>query len=311
MVRLDVRGRGRYIVGMKPNPIYVSKPARFWANVKLISEQVGYSVRGPRSAEKTLRRYTLDDIVRVYRDEELDTDFTAREEAFFAGVLGYLNYRAEVIQRDVRPMLMDRAEAAAAYTGLVRSTGLTRAASMNKQKGDKRHEAYLASMVSLIAEKVLGADGFVDDARRLSVISVNGIAEHAFSRRYDGAMPSVANPLAVWEIKEYYGTTTFGSRVADGVYETLLDGFEINEAERLFGKRVKHYLFVDDRFTWWDCGRSYLCRMIDMLHTGHVDEVFFGRELLTAWEPALRELLRSQPPQGGTDPAATERLPGR
>ena len=32
--------------------------------------------------------------------------------------------------------------------------------------------------------------------------------------------------MALWEIKEYYYTTTFGSRVADGVYETLLDGLE-------------------------------------------------------------------------------------
>ena len=37
------------------------------------------------------------------------------------------------------------------------------------------------------------------------------------------------DPLAVWEIKEYYYTTTFGSRVADGVYETLLDGMELRE----------------------------------------------------------------------------------
>ncbi len=30
--------------------------------------------------------------------------------------------------------------------------------------------------------------------------------------------------FAVWEIKEYYDSITFGSRIADGVYETMLDG---------------------------------------------------------------------------------------
>jgi hypothetical protein len=270
----------------------VGQPARFWANVKLVSEQVGYSIRGPRGQVKTLRKYTLADIERVYADEGLDTDFTNRERAFFEHVLAYMNYRADLIQNQVQPLLMDRDQAAAAYDALRKSTGSNRAPSMNKQKGDKRHPAYLASMVSLIAEKVLGSDGFVDDARRLAVVSMNGVAEFAFSRRYDGAMPTVANPAAVWEIKEYYGTTTFGSRVADGVYETLLDGFEINEAARLFGERAKHFLFVDDRFTWWDCGRSYLCRIIDMLHTGHVDEVFFGKEVLTQWEPALRAVAK-------------------
>lgn len=43
---------------------------------------------------------------------------------------------------------------------------------------------------------------------------------------------------------------------------------------------VKHYLMVDDHFTWWDCGRSYLCRIIDMLHMRYVDEVLFGREVV-------------------------------
>lgn len=86
------------------------------------------------------------------------------------------------------------------------------------------------------------------------------------------------NPLAIWEIKEYYYTTTFGSRVADGVYETLLDGLELQEAKTNLGLSVSHYLFIDDHFTWWDCGRSYLCRICDMMHMGLVTEVVFGRE---------------------------------
>ena len=45
-----------------------------------------------------------------------------------------------------------------------------------------------------------------------------------------------------------------------------------------------------------ECGRSYLCRMIDMLHMGYVDEVLFGREVgdrlpeLVAEWVALHEL---------------------
>jgi hypothetical protein len=96
----------------------------------------------------------------------------------------------------------------------------------------------------------------------------------------DGAFPSVVDPIAIWEIKEYYYTTTFGSRVADGVYETLLDGMELRELEQATSRRIDHVLFVDDKFTWWDCGRSYLCRIIDMLHMGYVDEAVFGREVI-------------------------------
>ena len=102
-------------------------------------------------------------------------------------------------------------------------------------------------------------------------------------------MPGHVDPLAVWEIKEYYYTTTFGSRVADGVYETLLDGMELQELAEQEGVTVEHLLMVDAHYTWWDCGKSYLCRMIDMLHMGYVDEILFGREVVDR----LPELARS------------------
>lgn len=39
-------------------------------------------------------------------------------------------------------------------------------------------------------------------------------------------------------------------------------------------------LGYDDYNTWWNDGRSYLCRIIDMLHMGYVDEVLFGVEVV-------------------------------
>jgi len=75
-------------------------------------------------------------------------------------------------------------------------------------------------------------------------------------------------------------TTTFGSRVADGVYETLLDGLELEELRKEEGINVLHYLFVDDRFTWWNCGKSYLCRLVDILNMGYIDELIVGREVV-------------------------------
>ena len=52
---------------------------------------------------------------------------------------------------------------------------------------------------------------------------------------------------------------------------------ELEELREHEGINIKHYLILDARYTWWDCGRSYLCRIIDMLHMGYVDEVLFGR----------------------------------
>jgi len=55
------------------------------------------------------------------------------------------------------------------------------------------------------------------------------------------------------------------------------------------GRKVHHLLFLDDHFTWWHCGRSYLCRMIEILHMGFVDEVIFGRGVLTQLPDVARE----------------------
>ena len=116
-----------------------------------------------------------------------------------------------------------------------------------------------------------------------------GVPIRTLARRVDGAFPKSVNPIALWEIKEYYYITTFGSRVADGVYETLLDGMELEELWEHEKVKVKHYLMVDAHYTWWACGRSYLCRIIDMLHMGYVDEGLFGYEVIERLPTIVRE----------------------
>ena len=123
----------------------------------------------------------------------------------------------------------------------------------------------------------------------LTTITRNSTPLRTLARRVDGAFPSIVNPIAIWEIKEYYYTTTFGSRVADGIYETLLDGMEIEELREHEGINVKHYLMIDAYYTWWKMGRSYLCRIIDMLHMGYVDEVLFGYEAVERLPEIVKE----------------------
>jgi hypothetical protein len=151
---------------------------------------------------------------------------------------------------------------------------------MNKQKGKKRTPAYLTGIFNMLIEA--NAEGLPCDydPHKLTTVTLDGSPLRTLARRVDGAFPSAVNPIAIWEVKEYYYTTTFGSRVADGVYETLLDGMELEELRRVGRIHVKHYLMVDAKYTWLDCGKSYLCRRVDMLHMGYVDEILFGKEVL-------------------------------
>jgi hypothetical protein len=55
---------------------------------------------------------------------------------------------------------------------------------------------------------------------------------------------------------------------------------EIEELREHENMDIKHYLFVDAHDTWWNQGKSYLCRIIDMLPMGYLDEVLFGYEVV-------------------------------
>jgi hypothetical protein len=163
---------------------------------------------------------------------------------------------------------------------------------LNKQKGKKKGQAYLTGIVNMLVEQAIGAAICDYDPHVLTTITRNGVPVRTLSRRVDGAFPSSINPVAIWEVKEYYNTKTFGSRVADGVYETLLDGMELEELLEREKIPVQHLLMVYDEFTWWQCGRSYLCRMIDMLHMGYVNELLFGYEVIEQLPGIVKEWQR-------------------
>ena len=207
-------------------------------------------------------------------------------------LLDYFAYRADVLNNYVEPRLMDVAAAKQIFEELKARHNPHCPLPLNKQKSEKKAEAYLTCIVNILIEAHAAGQPCDYDPRELTAVTRNGQPLRTLARRVDGAFPSTVNPIAVWEIKEYYYTTTFGSRVADGVYETLLDGLELEELREQEGIDIKHYLIVDDYKTWWSMGRSYLCRIIDMLHMGYVDEVLFGREVVERMPDIVKEWVR-------------------
>ena len=251
----------------------------FWADVRTIGEAVGYTVRG----QNIVRSPTIDDIQTAYERLGLKTRHLVRggrPTARGCTLLDYLSHRAKTLNEYVEPRLMDVERAETEFERLRSELKPSCPLPLNKQRGDKKAPAYFTGIVNMLIEAHAGGLQCDYDPRQLTTITASGVPLRTFARRVDGAFPSVVDPIAVWEIKEYYYTTTFGSRVADGVYETLLDGMEIEELATNEGVNLLHYLMVDSHYTWWKSGRSYLCRMVDMLHMGYVDEVLFGYEVI-------------------------------
>lgn len=273
---------------VKPDSRYRELPKPFWALVKLVSEGLGYSKKG------SLKRYSTEQVADLLVRRELDPARLAVPE-WLALVADYSEYRATVLETIVRPALMTKEQARAHFDTIFQTReGWTCSLPKNKLRGNQAHPNYLGAIVNMIAEQQLGPGMFDSNPLGLATITRGGVPLRTLSRRMDGAFPRISNPTALWEVKEYYGTTTFGSRVADGVYETMLDGTELLELREMEGITINHYLMVDDLFTWWSCGKSYLCRIVDMLHGDLVDEVFFGRQVIEDW-PAVVGALMSPP----------------
>ena len=220
-------------------------------------------------------------------------------------VIGYYEYRADTLNGVVEPLLMNAEQATELFSELQSKLDTKGVVPMNRQSAEKKNPAYFTGMINMLIEANLKGLPCNYNPQELTTVTRNKTPFRTLARRIDGAFPGPVDPLAVWEIKEYYYTTTFGSRVADGVYETLLDGMELEELDAALRElskvddratHIQHLLMVDAHYTWWIKGRSYLCRIIDMLHMGYVDEVLFGKEIVTrlpvivkAWVKAYRE----------------------
>lgn len=264
---------------MKAENKFANLPLEFWANVRLISQAIGYTDR----QTSRIKAPTLLEIQSAFNKLSLNSNKIVKDNKttpFGELLIGYFNYRADFLNNYVEPNLLNKSEAKKIFIDLKKRLKPSCPLPMNKQKGKKKTYAYFTGIINMLIEK--NGKGFECDynPKELTIFTKDNFPSVCLSRRFDGAFPNVINPIALWEIKEYYNTTTFGSRVADGIYESLLDGYELASTEEQIGRKINHYLMIDDYYTWWTLGKSYLCRICDMLNIGFLTEVLVGKEVI-------------------------------
>src|SRR5690606_8813900 len=97
--------------------------------------------------------------------------------------------------------------------------------------------------ITLREQKKCQIDVDTNPQNRATIISDSHI--WVSPRRLDGAIPGLLNPVALWEIKEYWGKTKGGSKMSDAIYEIQLVGAELRAFEGNFGVHVNHYAVMD------------------------------------------------------------------
>lgn len=285
---------------MRPDARWSYMPALFWHNVRVLSETLGYSKR------KVVLRHSISDIERALSGLGLGTEQINAEGPGFTvqDLVDYFVFRADLIERTIATNLQTAQQAKALFEQVAAEytmeyvpqmnrgkenariytlrSGRTVGVPYNKQKGDKYDVDFLTGTSNILLAHYLGDLPFDPDPRRLPVLVDESKICGSMSRRMDGAFPSCTNPLALWEFKCYYYTTTFGSKISDAIYISDLDGYERRAIKTETGRDVELALFVDAYSTWMEQGKSYLCRMVDLLQRGAVDEIVVGREIVTS-----------------------------
>lgn len=293
---------------MKPDSRFADKDNAFWGCVRSLSQDLGYTVRGEDRIKVPGYREMRQGFVDLELDPDAIADRRGNPTPLGADLLAYFTYRAEVLDRHAPANLMDFEEAKALFEKhYARLKPDDRMLPKNKQKGEKSGPMLLTGLVNMLIHQHTGGADCDYDPRKLTTVTKDRVPLRTLARRVDGAFPKSVNPVAIWEIKEYYHTTTFGSRIADGVYESLLDGVELKELRDSTGVDIKHYLFIDSKRTWWNMGKAYLCRIVDMLNMGYVDEVLFGKEVVDEMPRLAKEwleLIKAEQDRGVADPAA-------
>jgi hypothetical protein len=270
---------------MQPNKKYLNLSPEFWATIKLLSQKLGYTKKkGRKKGEAPIINVpTIAEVLETYNVLNLNTNklFYNEQVTDFGGlILEYFAYRADLLNNVIQHYFMTLEESKSLFEKLRYLHDYKVPLAFNKQKKGQKIPLFYTSIINFLIERNIGDNSCSYSAGELTAFTQHKFPVRSLSRRVDGSFPRVINPVALWEIKEYYYTTSFGSKVADAVYESMLDGYELKDVRSSLNIDIKHYLMIDGKLTWWVKGRSYLCRLVDAMHMGLITEVLFGKEVI-------------------------------
>lgn len=265
---------------MFPDGRFSDRDREFWSYVRLISEQAGYQPRG----EEIIKEYTTEDIQKTVEKTGINGgplfgDFTSDGLTELGdNLLEYLNFRSHKVE-EAMDGIRTREEAVDDFEEYIGDYELDHFQT-NKQGDDK--PLVFANTVNAVIEKEYGTQFDPDPYKLPTALDDDKKLQMTFAKRLDGAVPHNRNPIAIWEVKEFYNSSTFGSRVADAIYEMMLISQEEGMLREETGREIELYLMTDG-WTAWKKGVSYICRIIDILNMGYIDGAIFGDDVLDDW----------------------------
>ena len=138
---------------MQPNPKFLAKNRKFWAQVKLLSQLIGYTDR----KTKTIRKYSFVEIKTAFQQDGLKTEWmgtyqTPSQDAI--DLIEYSNYRSDVLTNEVKNNLMDKDQAKELFHEIFNKLNPTCPIPMNKQSGAMKDYNFLTGIVNMLVDHI-------------------------------------------------------------------------------------------------------------------------------------------------------------
>ena len=194
MLQSEFHCQCSWVAILTPDPRFLAQSREFWANVRTISQEVGYTRRG----HGTIKVPTLGEIRAAFLPLTLTTSHIASstDELTPLGdsLLAYFAFRAGMLNDTVQHQLMDKVAAEVEFSRLKRTLKPTCPLPRNKQKGEKQNYSFLTGIVNMLVEAGTADIGCDFDPRSLTTITHDSMPLRTLARRVDGAFPTVAFP---------------------------------------------------------------------------------------------------------------------
>ena len=123
---------------MKADPKFASQPKSFWAAVRSLSQDIGYTIRG----EGQVKVPTIREIRQAFENLRLKPDHIGDADnltELASTLLAYYAHRAEILNKFVEPRLMDAKRAKSEFDSLKKKLKPSCPIPLNKQKGKKNN----------------------------------------------------------------------------------------------------------------------------------------------------------------------------
>ena len=151
---------------------------------------------------------TVQQIKLVFERETLNYSKIINQDDSFTEfgqlIIDYMIFRGDLLTNTIQPNLMNKEEAKELFYSLKDRLNPQISLPLNKQTGEKKDFAYLTGIVNMLINENKEDFDCDFDPKELTAITQDGFPLRTLSRRVDGAFPTVINPIAIWEIKEYY-----------------------------------------------------------------------------------------------------------